>query len=102
MPVIAEETCFVFVRDILKGLAFLNSKGLEHGDIKGNSLAAGDDYWLTDSFFVYFQLDMSLPDFSGNESHAWSLSPSENGFQKFQAILSSLRNLTCYIQTLRN
>ncbi|KAK2550617.1 MAP3K epsilon protein kinase 1, partial [Acropora cervicornis] len=34
LPVIAEETCFVFVRDILKGLAFLNSKGLVHGDIK--------------------------------------------------------------------
>ena len=26
---------------------------------------------------------MSLPDFSGNESHAWSLSPSDNSFQKF-------------------
>ena len=42
---------------------------------------------------------MSLPDFSGNESHAWSLSPSDNSFQKFQAILSWLRKLTCYIQT---
>ncbi|XP_044182852.1 protein kinase byr2-like [Acropora millepora] len=38
LPVIAEETCFVFVRDILKGLAFLNSKGLEHGDIKGDNV----------------------------------------------------------------
>ena len=38
-PVIAERTCFVFVGDILKGLAFLNSKGLVHGDIKGNSFA---------------------------------------------------------------
>ena len=27
---------------------------------------------------------MSLPDFSGNESHAWSLSPSDNSFQKFK------------------
>ncbi|XP_074609866.1 uncharacterized protein LOC141864028 [Acropora palmata] len=38
LPVIAEETCFVFVRDILKGLAFLNSKGLVHGDIKGDNV----------------------------------------------------------------
>ena len=42
---------------------------------------------------------MSLPDFSGNESHAWSLNPSDNSFQKFQTILSWLRKLTCYIQT---
>ena len=27
---------------------------------------------------------MSLPDFSGNESHAWSLSPNDNSFQKFK------------------
>ncbi|XP_074609865.1 uncharacterized protein LOC141864027 isoform X2 [Acropora palmata] len=38
LQVIAEETCFVFVRDILKGLAFLNSKGLVHGDIKGDNV----------------------------------------------------------------
>lgn len=42
LPVIDEETCFVFVRDILKGLAFLNSKGLVHGDIKGNLFARND------------------------------------------------------------
>ena len=42
---------------------------------------------------------MSLPDFSGNDSHAWSLSPSDNSFKKFQTILSWLRKLTCYIQT---
>ena len=40
-----------------------------------------------------------LPDFSSNESHARSLSPSDNSFQKFQTILSWLRKLTCYIQT---
>ncbi|KAK2550608.1 Cell division control protein 15, partial [Acropora cervicornis] len=38
LQVIAEETCFVFVRDILKGLAFLNSKGLVHGDINGDNV----------------------------------------------------------------
>ncbi|XP_068673748.1 uncharacterized protein [Montipora foliosa] len=37
-PIIAEETCFVFVGDILKGLAFLNGKGLVHGDIKGDNV----------------------------------------------------------------
>ncbi|XP_068717838.1 uncharacterized protein [Montipora capricornis] len=37
-PIIDEGTCFVFVGDILKGLAFLNGKGLVHGDIKGNNM----------------------------------------------------------------
>ena len=37
-PIIAEDTCFVFLEDILKGLKFLNGKGLVHRDIKGNSL----------------------------------------------------------------
>lgn len=37
-PIIAEGTCFVFVGDILKGLEFLNSKGLVHGDIKGDNV----------------------------------------------------------------
>ena len=59
-PIIAEEKCFDLVSDILNGLAFLNSKGLVHGDIKGNSYAAGDDDWLTDYFFVYFQPFMSV------------------------------------------
>ena len=36
-PIIDEGTCFDFVGDILKGVEFLNSKGLVHGDIKGNS-----------------------------------------------------------------
>jgi len=49
LPVIAEETCFVFVRDILKGLAFLNSKGLVHGDIKSNLFARN-----------YFRLEMII------------------------------------------
>ena len=38
-PIIAEETCFVFLEDILKGLAFLLGIGLVHGDIKGNLFA---------------------------------------------------------------
>ena len=99
-PIIAEEKCFDLVSDILKGLAFLNSKGLVHGDIKGNSFAAGYDYFYR-LFFVYLQPFMSLPDFSGKESHARSPSPSENGFKKFLTILRWLRNLTCYIQTLQ-
>ncbi|XP_068717839.1 uncharacterized protein [Montipora capricornis] len=37
-PIIAEGTCLVFVGDILKGLAFLNGKGLVHGDIKGDNV----------------------------------------------------------------
>ena len=37
-PTISEDRCFVFVRGILKGVLFLNSKGIVHGDIKGNSL----------------------------------------------------------------
>jgi len=37
-PVIPEDTCFGFLEDILKGLKFLNGKGLVHRDIKGNSL----------------------------------------------------------------
>ena len=37
-PIISEDTCFVFLEDILKGLKFLNGKGLVHRDIKGNSL----------------------------------------------------------------
>lgn len=38
-PVIAEEKWRVFIRDIFTALAFLYSKGLFHGDIKGNSFA---------------------------------------------------------------
>lgn len=37
-PIIAEETSFVFLSSILKGLVFLNNDGVVHGDIKGNSL----------------------------------------------------------------
>ncbi|XP_068674498.1 serine/threonine-protein kinase pakF-like [Montipora foliosa] len=37
-PIIDEKTCFVFLGDILKGLAFLNGKGLVHGDIKGDNV----------------------------------------------------------------
>jgi len=38
-PVVAEERSLVFVRDVVTALDFLNSKGLFHGDIKGNSFA---------------------------------------------------------------
>ena len=38
-PVIAEERSLVFVRDVVTALDFVNSKGLFHGDIKGNSFA---------------------------------------------------------------
>lgn len=37
-PVIAEEKWRVFVRDIFTALAFLYSKGLFHGDIKGENM----------------------------------------------------------------
>ena len=53
-PIIAEEKCFDLVSDILKGLAFLNSKGLVHGDIKGNALGQ-DMIIFTDYLFVYLQ-----------------------------------------------
>ena len=95
LPVIDEETCFVFVRDILKGLAFLNSKGLVHGDIKGSLFAR---IYLRLEMIIIISLQiifclfflMSLPDFAGIESHARSLSPSDYRFQKFQTILSWL------------
>ncbi|XP_067025836.1 uncharacterized protein [Acropora muricata] len=37
-PIISEDTCFVFLEDILKGLKFLNGKGLVHRDIKGDNV----------------------------------------------------------------
>ena len=37
-PIIAEERCFVVVSSLFKAVDFLNSNGLVHGDIKGNSL----------------------------------------------------------------
>ncbi|XP_067025009.1 mitogen-activated protein kinase kinase kinase 14-like [Acropora muricata] len=37
-PVIAEERSLVFVRDVVTALDFLNSKGLFHGDIKGDNV----------------------------------------------------------------
>ncbi|KAK2550616.1 Mitogen-activated protein kinase kinase kinase 14 [Acropora cervicornis] len=37
-PVVAEERSLVFVRDVVTALDFLNSKGLFHGDIKGDNV----------------------------------------------------------------
>ncbi|XP_015769480.1 PREDICTED: mitogen-activated protein kinase kinase kinase 14-like [Acropora digitifera] len=42
-PIIAEETCLVFVRDIFTALDFLYSKGLFHGDIKGENILLYED-----------------------------------------------------------
>lgn len=37
-PIIAEETCFFLVKDVLKGEEFLNNNGLVHGDIKADNV----------------------------------------------------------------
>ena len=44
---------------------------------------------------------MSLPDFSGNESHAWLLSAGDSSFQKVQTILELVEKLTCGIKLVR-
>ena len=85
-PIIAEETCLVFVRDIFTALEFLYSKGLFHGDIKGNSFARNHLrlevilYNLQIIFFIGSHL--CLYKISLAMSYAWSHSPSDNGFQK--------------------
>ncbi|XP_067023764.1 serine/threonine-protein kinase nekl-2-like [Acropora muricata] len=43
-PIIDEGTCFDFVGDILKGVEFLNSKGLVHGDIKGDNVLLDESF----------------------------------------------------------
>ncbi|XP_015761608.1 PREDICTED: serine/threonine-protein kinase sid1-like [Acropora digitifera] len=43
-PIIDEGTCFNFVGDILKGVEFLNSKGLVHGDIKGDNVLLDESF----------------------------------------------------------
>ena len=79
-PVIAEETCSVYSRDLFTGLDFLHGNGLYYGGIKGNSFAR-NHLWLEiilynlQIIFFYWQSFLSLPDFSGNESYAWSLRP---------------------------
>ncbi|XP_015752331.1 PREDICTED: serine/threonine-protein kinase STE11-like [Acropora digitifera] len=42
-PIIPEDTCFVFLEDILKGLKFLNGKGLVHRDIKGDNVLLDEE-----------------------------------------------------------
>ena len=104
-PIIDEGTCFNFVGDILKGVEFLNSKGLVHGDIKGSSFVGNHlRLEMIISLKIIFSLLVAIYVVTrflrGNESHAWSLNPSDNSFQKFQTILSWLRKLTYYIQTI--
>ena len=89
-PIIAEETCFVFLEDILKGLAFLLGIGLVHGDIKGNIFARNhlrlEMIISLQILFLFIGSHLSPSDFSGNESRAWSLSASDKSFQKLQTI----------------
>ena len=66
-PVIAEERSLVFVRDVVTALDFLNSKGLFHGDIKGNSFAPNHLrleiilYNLQLSFFIgRYQISLAM------------------------------------------
>ncbi|XP_067024309.1 uncharacterized protein [Acropora muricata] len=42
-PIIPEDTCFVFLEDILKALKFLNGKGLVHRDIKGDNVLLDEE-----------------------------------------------------------
>ena len=80
-PVIAEEKCFDLVSDILKGLAFLNSKGLVHGDIKGNSFAAGYDYFYR-LFFCLFAAIYVLTRFLWQREPCSVAQPKREWFQK--------------------
>ncbi|XP_074609982.1 mitogen-activated protein kinase kinase kinase 14-like [Acropora palmata] len=42
-PVIAEETCSVYTRDIFTGLDFLHRNGLSYGGIKGENILVYED-----------------------------------------------------------
>ena len=104
-PIIAEETCFVFLEDILKGLAFLHGIGLVHGDIKGNIFARNHlrlemVISLQILFFVYWRPFHLLPISLAMRAVPGRSAQATKVFKNYKQLRSCLRKLTCYIQTI--
>ena len=104
-PIIAEETCFVFLEDILKGLAFLRGIGLVHGDIKGILFARNHLrlemiislqilFLFIGSHLCRHQISLAVRAMPGRSAQPTKV------FKNYKQLRSCLRKLTCYIQTI--